>query len=76
MAINPRKKAPFVWDGEWTSLPPTLTVHHMAAIEGVKPDAIWDRIQQGRMYPKPIRPWRPYRWDRSIVQAERTALEA
>lgn len=72
MALNKRKQPPFVFDGDWSKLPATLNVHHMAAIEGVKPDAIWDRIQQGRMVPPPIRPWRPYRWDRSVVQAERS----
>ena len=58
--LNTRKKQPFIWDGQWASLPATLTVHHMAAIEGVKPDAIWDRIQQGRMVPKPMFPSRSW----------------
>jgi hypothetical protein len=67
------KRQPFVWSGDWNALPPTLDVHHMAAIEGVKEDAIWDRIQRRTMRPKPIRWMRPYRWDKSVVQAERLA---
>lgn len=73
MALNRRKKQPFVWDGDWGSLPPTLDVHHMAALEDVRPETIWRRIEKGRMVPAPIRPWPPYRWDRSKVQAERAA---
>lgn len=75
MALNKRKRqGPFTFDGDWSKLPATLDAHHMAAIEGVTVDTIWDRIQDGRMTPAPIRPWRPYRWDRSVVQAERTAI--
>jgi predicted DNA-binding transcriptional regulator AlpA len=71
MALNPRKAQPVIWDGDWSKVPATLDARWMAAIEGVSVETIWDRIQQGRMVPAPVRPWRPYRWDRSVVQAER-----
>jgi hypothetical protein len=44
-------------------------------LKASSPEAIWRRIEKGGMYPAPIRPWRPYRWDRSVVQAERMALQ-
>ena len=71
MPLNRRKAAPFIFDGDWSKLPATLTARQMAAIEGVTIDTIWARIRESRMTPPPIRPWRPYRWDRSVVQAER-----
>lgn len=65
------KRPGFEWNGDWNALPATLNAHHMAAIEGVTVDCIWDRIQRRTMRPKPVRWMRPYRWDRSVVQAER-----
>lgn len=70
MALNPRKLAPVIWDGDWSKLPGTLTARHMAAIEGVTIGTIWDRIQKRTMRPAPDRWWRPYRWQKSRVQAE------
>ena len=64
------KAPPFVWDGDWSKLPGTLNARHMAAIEGVQPETIWDRIQRRTMHPKPLRWWRPYRWLRDQVRAE------
>lgn len=63
-------KPPIVWDGDWSKLPGTLTCKHIAAIEGVGVDAIWDRIQKRTMRPKPLRWWKPYRWLRDHVRAE------
>ena len=70
MALNPRKAKPVAWDGDWSKFPPTLTARHMAEIEAVQIDTIWDRIQRRTMQPKPLRWWKPYRWLRDQVRAE------
>lgn len=70
MALNPRKAKPVQWDGDWSKFPPTLTARHMAEIEAVQIDTIWDRIQRRTMQPKPLRWWKPYRWLRDQVRAE------
>lgn len=75
MALR-RKAQPFVWDGDWSSLPPVLTSQHMAAICGVGVECVWDRLQRKTMRPKPDRWSRPYRWQRNRVQAELAAVAA
>lgn len=76
MALNKRKAVDVIWDGDWSKLPGTLTARHMAAICGVKVDCIWDRCASRRMRPVPDRWSRPYRWQRTRVQAELNAVAA
>ena len=75
MALNKRKRPDFTWDGDWSKLPGTLNARHMAAIKGVKVDAIWDRCQRRTMRPKPDS-WSDarYCWNKVRVQAELNAL--
>jgi hypothetical protein len=65
---------PAPWDGDWSTLPATLKCRHMAAIKGVKVDAIYDRLQHKTMRPKPDSWLRPYSWQKARVIAELRAL--
>lgn len=76
MPLNPRKADPFVWDGNWDTLPAVLDARIMAAICGVQVECIWDRIQRRTMRPKPDRWFRPYRWLKSRVRAEMESVAA
>lgn len=74
--LNARKgSTEFIWDGNWGNLPPVLTCRHMAAIKGVKVDAIWDKCAARTMRPKPDAWTRNYKWNRNRVMAELHALQ-
>ena len=75
MALNRRKgSATVVWTGDWSHFPAVLTAQHLAAIQGVGVECIWDRCQRRTMRPRPDSWSAPrYRWQKSRVQAETDA---
>ena len=53
---------------DWDALPVLLTAKHMAELQHVSIDTIWDRIQKRTMRPAPVEWRRPYFWNKDHVR--------